>query len=124
MRTLLGTTLDEVTGSTERARTPLAPASIVVGLLIAFCALLLLKWLAVVALAAAGIALAVWWARRDPTAVRPSVVAAPAVAEALLVAPVASRVATEDDCSWCGLPGGHRDLHGFLVRPRHVHRVR
>ena len=35
-----------------------------VGLLIAFCALLMLKWLAVFALAALALAGLVWWVRR------------------------------------------------------------
>lgn len=122
-RTLVGTTLDEVSSPTERVRAPLAPASIVVGLLIALCALLLLKWLAVVALAALALGALVWWARRDPT--RPAPLApSPEPAWEPEPAPVAPRVATDDDCSWCGLPGGHRDLYGHLVRPRHVHQVR
>jgi hypothetical protein len=115
-----------VSSPTERVRAPLAPASIVVGLLTALCALLLLKWLAVVALAALALGALVWWARRDPTRPAPTVrrrEVDPEPAWEPEPAPVA-RVATDDDCSWCGLPGGHRDLHGRLVRPRHVHQVR
>ena len=26
-----------------------------------------------------------------------------------------------DDCTWCGLAGGHRDVRGRLLRPRYVH---
>lgn len=113
-------------------RPAIAPTTLVVGLLIAFCALLLLKWLAVVALVALGLAALVWWARRDPTAPRrPSPRRAIAAGhdgsgfrgpvEPPRVFPAGSGV---DDCTWCGLPGGHRDLKGRPTRPRHVHQLR
>jgi hypothetical protein len=112
----------------------------VVGLLIAFCALLLAKWLALVALAALLLAAVVRFAvRRVVRAVRarraPAVAADPAapvtdgavdraVRAALdraahrraTVVPVTGAV-----CSWCGLVGGHRDRDGRTVRPRHAH---
>lgn len=91
--------------ATERA--PVAPATLVATLLIALCALLLLKWIAVVALVALGLGALVWWARRGPTASAP----VPAVHY-------------RDDCSWCGRAGGHRDGSGRLRRPRHVHDLR
>lgn len=94
----------------------------VVGLLIAFCALLLFKWLALVALAALVLVAVLRFAlRRGIRAVRArrsgrSDEAAPAAVPAAVVA-----MTTAPDCSWCGLVGGHRDLRGRAVRPRHAH---
>lgn len=83
--------------------------------MIALCAVLLLKWLAVVALIACGLALTVrWlWRRHHPAAALPD----DAGLDVLLPAPREG----DDDCSWCGLRGGHRDVRGRLVRPRHAH---
>ena len=84
-----------------RVPVPSAP----VGIVIALCAVLLLKWLAVVALIVGGlVVLTRWlWRRHRP-----------------LVPPPRSG---EPDCSWCGLAGGHRDWSGRPVRPRHAHQV-
>ncbi len=122
----------------------------VVGLLIAFCAVLLAKWLAVVALAALLLAVvlrlalrrgvAAYRGRRAPGAD----VADPADPLLPVTDPAIDRVvggafdrAFADrprrsagvvpvttmgpPCSWCGLVGGHRDLQGRPVRPRHAH---
>ena len=103
-------------------RAAVAPSHVAVGLLIALCALLLLKWLAVVALVAVGLAALIWWARRDPTVVHEPAPRSPApTAPVVPVTAVAPREPVDDDCSWCGLRGGHRDASGRLVRPRHVH---
>ncbi|GAA4772472.1 hypothetical protein GCM10023200_01000 [Actinomycetospora chlora] len=93
----------------------------IVGLVVAFCALLLFKWLALVALAAVVLAGALRFAvrrtlravraRRAPRSAEPAE-AVPAAVIAMTVAP---------DCSWCGLHGGHRDHRGRPVRPRHAH---
>jgi hypothetical protein len=93
----------------------------IVGLVVAFCALLLFKWLALVALAAVVLVGALRFAvRRAVRAVRARrarrrqepAEAVPAAVIAMTVAP---------DCSWCGLHGGHRDVQGRPVRPRHAH---
>lgn len=93
----------------------------IVVLLIAFCAVLLAKWLAVVALA--GLLLVVVL-RRVIHAVR----GRRALDEAAVVAPDPGPVTGPQrvvvpmpDCSWCGLVGGHRDLRGDPVRPRLAH---
>lgn len=101
----------------------------VVGLLIAFCALLLFKWLALVGLAALVLVgvlrlmlRRVLRARRAareavaPAAPGPGPVPATADGAAVVVA-----MGPAPDCSWCGLLGGHRDLRGRPVRPRHAH---
>jgi hypothetical protein len=87
-----------------------------VGIVIALCAVLLLKWLAVVALIVGGlVVLARWlWRRHRP-------LAPAAVDHAFLTAPAPR--SGEPDCSWCGLAGGHRDWSGRPVRPRHAHSV-
>lgn len=87
--------------------------------MIALCAVLLLKWLAVVALIACGLALTVrWvWRRHHPGASRFRQGPDDAGLDLLLPAPREAG----DDCSWCGLRGGHRDVRGRLVRPRHAH---
>ncbi|MEJ2888054.1 hypothetical protein [Actinomycetospora aeridis] len=113
----------------------------VVGLLIAFCAVLLAKWLAVVALAALVLLAVLRFAlRRTVRAFRArrARVSAP-VPE--VAAPVAARrdgstrrgstrrgsagasasLSSGRTCSWCGLAGGHHDLHGQPMRPRHAH---
>ena len=94
----------------------------IVGLLIAFCALLLFKWLALVALVALVLVGALRFAvgrlvrairaRRAPQDETAPATATPAAVLAMTTAP---------DCSWCGLHGGHRDLRGRTVRPRHAH---
>jgi hypothetical protein len=85
-----------------------------VGIVIALCAVLLLKWLAVVALVVGGLVLlARWlWRRHRPLAPGPAAVTVPAPRSA------------EPDCSWCGLAGGHHDGLGRPLRPRYVHEVR
>jgi hypothetical protein len=92
-----------------RVPVPSAP----VGIVIALCAVLLLKWLAVVALVGGGlVVLARWlWRRHRPLGPEPAVVTAPAPRS------------SEPDCSWCGLAGGHHDGYGRALRPRHVHGV-
>jgi hypothetical protein len=102
----------------------------IVGLLIAFCALLLFKWLALVALAAVVLVAVLRFAlrravhavrgRRSADADPGTVGATPAVPSAPATAPVLPLVPAPD-CSWCGLLGGHRDLRGHPVRPRHAH---
>ncbi|MDD7931089.1 hypothetical protein [Actinomycetospora straminea] len=104
--------------------------TMVVGLLIALCALLLAKWLAVVALAAlvllAVLRLAlrrVWRgvrARRAGPA-DPAAPTAPATGERLAAVPAPVTRIPGPTCSWCGLVGGHHDLRGRPVRPRHAH---
>jgi hypothetical protein len=86
-----------------RVPVPSAP----VGIVIALCAVLLLKWLAVVALVVGGLVmLARWlWRRHRP------------------LGPVPAPRSPEPDCSWCGLAGGHLDVRGRPVRPRHFHQV-
>lgn len=97
----------------------------IVGLLIAFCAVLLAKWLAVVALAGLLLVVVLRFAllrvvrsvrgRRAPAGL--AVVApdrGPVTGPQRVVVPM-------PDCSWCGLVGGHRDLRGQPVRPRHAH---
>ena len=84
------------------------------GIVIALCAVLLLKWLAVVALVVGGlVVLARWsWRRHRPLPPEPTAVT------------VAAPRRAEPDCTWCGLAGGHRDGSGRPVRPRHAHEVR
>ena len=85
------------------------------GIVIALCAVLLLKWLAVVALIAFGVTvLARWLWRRRYRPITLDVGTAPAVA-------VPAARPEGEDCSWCGLEGGHRDLRGRPVRPRFAH---
>jgi Zn-dependent protease with chaperone function len=93
----------------------------IVGLVVAFCALLLVKWLALVALAALVLVGALRFAvRRTVRAVRARRAArADGAPDAVPAAVIAMTAAP--DCSWCGLHGGHRDLHGRPVRPRHAH---
>jgi hypothetical protein len=118
----------------------------VVGLLIAFCALLLAKWLAVVALAALLLALVLRVAlrrvvravrgRRAPAAdlVEPTSGVLGDTAVDRAVDRAFDRAATPwrstgvvpvttvgPPCSWCGLVGGHHDREGRPVRPRHAH---
>ncbi|MDD7966749.1 hypothetical protein [Actinomycetospora lemnae] len=104
--------------------------TMVVGLLIAFCAVLLAKWLAVVALAAllllVVLRLALRRVRRGVRARRagadePAVVALPTVAERPAAVPAPVTRVPGPTCSWCGLVGGHHDLRGRPVRPRHAH---
>jgi hypothetical protein len=104
--------------STGRVRVPVPGA--VVGVVIALCAVLLLKWLAIVALVGWGAALLVRWAwRRHRGEAAPVLDAG---LDVLLPAPRAEApVLPDEDCTWCGLVGGHRDLRGRLVRPRHAH---
>jgi hypothetical protein len=105
-----------------------------VGIVIALCAVLLLKWLAVVALIAWGVTvLARWlWRRhRRPLTLDDETAAAPDHGlDVLLPAPRPDAAGNPaagpdgEDCSWCGLGGGHRDLRGRPVRPRLAHAVR
>lgn len=97
------------------------------GTVIALCAVLLLKWLAVVALIAWGVTVLVRWLwRRRYRPLTPDAGTAPAPDHGLgpvLPAPRPDE-ARAGDCSWCGLAGGHRDLRGRPVRPRLAHAVR
>ncbi|MEJ2862335.1 hypothetical protein [Actinomycetospora flava] len=107
--------------------------TMIVGLLIAFCAVLLAKWLAVVAIAAFVLLAVLRFAlRRVVRAARArraaraaSAVAPPAatgpVSRTASAAPAVSSALPGRACSWCGLAGGHHDLHGRPVRPRHAH---
>jgi hypothetical protein len=102
-----------------------------VGIVIALCAVLLLKWLAVVALIACGATvLARWLWRRRYRPLTLDVETAPAVVgdhglDLVLPAPRPDAAGSDgEDCSWCGLEGGHRDLRGRPVRPRLAHAVR
>jgi hypothetical protein len=102
----------------------------IVGLLIAFCALLLFKWLALVALAALMFVAVLRFAlhrvvravrgRRAARADPGPAGATSVVPSGFATAPVLPLVPAPD-CSWCGLLGGHRDLRGHPVRPRHAH---
>ncbi len=101
---------------------------------IALCAVLLLKWLAVVALIAWGATLVARWLwRRRYRPLTLELEPAPTVPDLgldlLLPAPrPVSAGPVQDgqgeDCSWCGLAGGHLDLRGRPVRPRHAHAAR
>ncbi|MCD2190188.1 hypothetical protein [Actinomycetospora soli] len=105
--------------SSGRVRVPVPGA--VVGVVIALCAVLLLKWLAIVALVGWGLTLLVRWAwRRHRGTPAPPLDAG---LDLLLPAPRAEQgpAPASEDCTWCGLVGGHRDLRGRLVRPRHAH---
>ncbi len=100
--------------------------SALVGTVIALCAVLLLKWLAVVALVAGGlVVLARWaWRRRYRPLALDLEPATPREPEAGLERLPALRSGdTRPDCSWCGLAGGHHDLLGRPVRPRHAHQA-
>lgn len=105
--------------STGRVRVPVPGA--VVGVVIALCAVLLLKWLAIVALVGWGLTLLVRWAWRRHRGA--PVAPLDAGLDLLLPAPREEPAprAESEDCTWCGLVGGHRDLRGRLVRPRHAH---
>ncbi len=101
---------------TERS-TPirtLTPSTVAAYLVAAFCALLLAKWLAVAALAAFALFVGVRWlamrllrARRGPAGEDDDAAGA--------------ALDHADDCTWCGLAGGHRDPLGRPLRPRHAH---
>lgn len=103
--------------------------SALAGIVIALCAVLLLKWLAVVALVGWGVTvLARWLWRRRYRRLALDVEAAPRVAphhghQMVLPAPGPDAVGNPagEDCSWCGLEGGHRDLRGRPIRPRYAH---
>lgn len=104
--------------SSGRARVPVPGA--VVGVVIALCAILLLKWLAIVALVGWGLTLLLREAWRRHRGQTPP--ALDTGLDLLLPAPRPEAVAApSEDCTWCGLVGGHRDLRGRLVRPRHAH---
>ncbi len=93
------------------------------GTVIALCAVLLLKWLAVVALVVTGLvvlARGLWRRRYRPLALEMEPAAPRAPEPGLVPVP---RPAADPDCSWCGLAGGHHDLLGRPVRPRHAHDV-
>ncbi|MDD7940847.1 hypothetical protein PHK61_20705 [Actinomycetospora lutea] len=132
----------------------------IVGLLIAFCALLLAKWLAVVAIAAVVLLALLRFvllrlvravrARREARTPAAALEASPSTpggsaagsslrsvagsaahgdaraipgraARGLSGASAAVSHADAGPCSWCGLVGGHLDLRGRPVRPRHAH---
>lgn len=106
----------------DPVRAPWRLPGVVSALVVALCALLLLKWLAVAGLVALAVALLVRWMWRGGFhAVRFEEVAEQAEQGAPAPAPTMRREPSLDDCSWCGHPGGHRDVAGRLVRPRHVH---
>jgi hypothetical protein len=139
---LAGLTLARVDGD---ARVTTA----VVGLLIAFCAVLLAKWLAVVALAALLLAvvlrlalrrgMAAFRGRRAPAAeiADPAMPVTDTAVDRVLGAALDRTVdrtggprrpsgvvpvtTLGPPCSWCGLVGGHHDGEGRPVRPRHAH---
>ena len=94
--------------SSGRARVPVPGA--VVGVVIALCAILLLKWLAIVALVGWGLTLFVREAWRRHRGTAPP--ALDAGLDLLLPEPRAEAVAVpaapSEDCTWCGLAGGHR----------------
>ncbi|MDL5155709.1 hypothetical protein [Actinomycetospora termitidis] len=106
--------------SSGRARIPVPGG--VIGVVIALCAVLLLKWLAIVALVVCGLTLLARWAwrrhRGSVAGIAPATTSADAGLDLVLPAP---RPHAADDCTWCGLVGGHRDLRGRPVRPRHAH---
>ncbi|MEJ2868928.1 hypothetical protein WCD74_14240 [Actinomycetospora sp. OC33-EN08] len=107
--------------SSGRARIPVPGG--VIGVVIALCAVLLLKWLAIVALVVCGLTLLARWGWRRRRAGAGPVVGTPGLTGDVgleLLVPV-PRPAPVDDCTWCGLAGGHRDLRGRPVRPRHAH---
>jgi hypothetical protein len=88
-----------------------------VGIVIALCAVLLLKWLAVLALVVGGLVLLVRWLwHRHRPAARGAV-----LDDAPVIVPLPR--SSEPDCTWCGLAGGHHDGYGRPVRPRHFHQV-
>jgi hypothetical protein len=89
----------------------------VVGVIVALCAVLLLKWLALVALVAIGLFAFVRWARGE----RPVPVVEREIEVHADPVPAPRPAPSADDCTWCGLAGGHRDVRGRLLRPRHVH---
>lgn len=95
------------------ARSP-APSTVLAGLVVAFCAVLMAKWLAIAALGALALYLVV-----HRLVVRgrggPLLPAAFLAEDRGLLGPGA------DDCSWCGLAGGHRDPLGRPLRPRLAH---
>lgn len=100
-----------------------SPATWVVGVIVALCAVLLLKWLAVVALVAGGVLAFVRWARggrvRDDDPADDPSDGGPFDDVRAVVVP--RPAPSPDDCTWCGLADGHRDARGRLIRPRHVH---
>ena len=106
------------------------PATVVVGLIGALCALLLLKWLALVAILALVVAGGVRWAWGRPVLPRPRIpapAALPSVASrsaAPVGGPSRPADAAGPDCSWCGRPGGHLGRDGEPIRPRHAHAFR
>ena len=90
----------------------LTTSTVAAALVAAFCALLLAKWLAVAALAALALFLVVrrvvvglLRARRGPADEEDASAEDP----------------HDEDCTWCGLAGGHHDSLGRPVRPRHAH---
>ena len=104
------------------------PATVVVGLIGALCALLLLKWLALVAILALVVVAGVRWAWGRPVVPRPG----PSALRRALVprlapaagGPVRAGDVPGEDCSWCGRPGGHLGRDGERIRPRHAHAFR
>ena len=104
-------------------------ASVLLGVGVALCALLLLRWLALVALASLVVIALVRWARGLP--VLPPRGWRQRVLTALRSAGPARPVTTTspthpeaDACSWCGRPGGHLGRDGERIRPRHAHALR
>jgi len=90
----------------------LTTSTVAAALVAAFCALLLAKWLAIAAVAAFALFLGVrrlvvglLRARRGPAEEDHHPAEDP----------------HDEDCTWCGLVGGHHDSLGRPVRPRHAH---
>jgi hypothetical protein len=92
----------------------LTTSTVAAALVAAFCALLLAKWLALAALVALAIFLGL---RRLVVGVRRN---RRGPADEDDQTDVAGDLPGED-CTWCGLAGGHHDSLGRPVRPRHAH---
>ena len=114
--------LDRVSPRPLRVPVP----SALVAVVIALCAVLLLKWLAVVALIGWGVTIlarGLWRRRYRPLALEldPASPRDPDHGLDLLLPDARPDGSEGEDCSWCGLAGGHQDLRGRPVRPRHAH---
>lgn len=99
---------------TEQAPRAVTPSTVAAYLVAAFCALMLVKWMALAALVALALFAALRWlvvrllrARRGPQAIE--------------VEDGGAAPAGAADCSWCGRTGGHLDPLGRPLRPRHAH---
>jgi hypothetical protein len=91
----------------------LTTSTVAAALVAAFCALLLAKWLALAAL----VALAIFLGLRQVLVGLLRARRGPADEDETAENP------PDEDCTWCGLAGGHHDSLGRPVRPRHAHGV-